>query len=283
MHEISAKIKSKCMMTDMPVMILVPEDTGQTFPVIWLFHGATESGEDLLAHCSLSRFMDRQEHKAVLVLPDGLNSDFANQPQFGTGYQFADFFFDELMPFVYHTTCASEDPAENYITGYSMGGAAALMLGLFYPEKFGLIAPLGSAVREYEFLQDDLSLTGDAFRTRALADPKAYPTEYGDPAEGITFKEINMISKFPTVQGYVDSMECTGKRFEEADFENLPPIWFCCGGDDLCQEKVKAFVNHAHDLGDEHVSCKILPGLDHSAEKECVQAMIRYAAQIFQR
>ncbi len=261
-------------MTDMPVTILVPEETGETFPVIWLFHGATESGEALLTHCGLPHFMDRQDRKAVLVLPDGLNSDFANQPQFGTGYQFADFFFDELMPFVYHTTCASENPAENIIAGYSMGGAAALMLGLKHPEKFGLIAPLGSAVREYEFLQDDLSLTGEAFREKAAANPKTYPTEYGDPKEGITFKEINMIAKFPTVQDYVDSMECTGKQFEEADFASLPPIWFCCGGNDFCQEKVETFVDRAHDLGDEHVSCEILPGLDHSAEKECVQAMI---------
>ncbi len=276
MHQISAKINSHIMMTKMPVTILVPEETGKTYPVVWLLHGATESGEDLLSHCNLGHFADHLKNPAVLVLPDGLNSDFADQPQFGTGYLYADYFFEELMPFVYNTTCASDDPAQNILAGYSMGGAASLMLGLAHPEKFGLIAPLGAAVREYAFLDDDLTLSGSAFRMKADADRKAYPTEYGDPAEGITLKEINMIAKYPTVQDYVDSMECTGKRFIEADFDKLPPIWFCCGDQDFCCEKVTEFVELATSLGDQNVTCEILPGLNHSAEKECVEALLNH-------
>ncbi len=278
MHEISAEINSKIMMTKMPVHVLVPEETGRSFPVIWLLHGATESGEDLLYHCNLNHEMDHREKQAVLVLPDGLNSDFANQPQFGNGYMFADFFFEELMPFIYHTTCASQAPKENIISGYSMGGAGALMLGLNKPELFGLIAPLGAGMRDPNFLQEDLSLTGDAFRLKATVNRTAYPTEYGDPAEGITLKEINMIAKYPTVNDYVNSMECTGKRFIECNFEKLPPIWFCCGEEDGCYSKVKDFVTFANSIGAGNVSFTSLPGLNHDAEKECVQALLDHVA-----
>ncbi len=274
MHQISAKIDSKIMKLKMPVLILIPEESPEDCPVIWLLHGGSESGEDLLDHCNLSRYADHLKNQAVLVLPDGLNSDFANHPEFGTGYRFADFFFDELMPFIQNTTCASASPEKNSIAGYSMGGAASLMLGLAHPERFSLIAPLGASVRESDFLEGDIDLSGSAFRLRASLDRTKYPTEYGDPAEGITEKEINMIAKYPTVKDYVDSMECTGKRFIETDFDHMPPIWFCCGEQDPCCSPVTDFVTFANSMGAGQVSCQILPGLDHSAEKECVQAFL---------
>ncbi|MCD7918749.1 MAG: esterase family protein [Clostridiales bacterium] len=276
MHQITVRLCSRIMMTKMQVIVLLPEkrDYTRKMPVVWLLHGATETPEDFLYRCDLQQLL--RDSEAMVVMPEGMNSDFADQPQFGTGYRFAEFFFQELMPFITNSLSGSKVREENFITGYSMGGAGALMLGLAHPEKFAVIAPLGAGVREYEFLLPDLELSGEDFRKKANANRKAYPTEYGDPAFGITPKEINMIAKFPMVADYVGSMECTGKRFAEADFDALPSLWFCCGEEDGCCSKVTGFVTRARAMGFERIQQKILPGLDHSDEKACVWECFRH-------
>lgn len=71
----------------------------------------------------------------------------------------ADFFFDELMPCIYANLPASTRPEDNYLAGCSMGGAAALMYGLYRPDAFARAAVLGSSVREFRGYAESLGVT----------------------------------------------------------------------------------------------------------------------------
>jgi len=53
------------------------------------------------------------------------------------------------------------------------------------------------------------------FRKRALANSQAFPAAYGKPGSGIHLKEINMITKFPTVGEFLDSAEYAWNRVKE--------------------------------------------------------------------
>lgn len=197
MHQITLKLRSKKLMQKAEICILFPEfPAGKAhgpYGVLWLLHGATCNHEDFLYRTHLLPMLEGAD--VMVVIPDGLNSDFANHMEFANGYPYADFFFDELMPYIYGNFPASDRREDNYLAGYSMGGAAALMYGLYRPDAFGRVAVLGSTVRESAFLRPYLGLTGEEFRKMALADPKKLPTEFGDPAQGITRKEINMIAR----------------------------------------------------------------------------------------
>lgn len=230
--------------------------------VLWLLHGATCTYEDFLYRDHVAQMIHGED--VMVVMPNGLNSDYANHMEFAGGYPYTDFFFDELMPYVYGHFPASTRRGDNYLAGYSMGGAGALMLGLLRPERFGHVAVLGSSVRESAFLQPYLDWTGDRFRKTALADPRAFPTEFGDPEQGITRKEANMIGRYDTVRDYVDSPECTLERFADAAKNGrVPNLLFCCGEMDGCCEKVKKFRDYAESLGVEKIQYEFIPGYGH--------------------
>ncbi|MCD8397269.1 MAG: esterase family protein [Lachnospiraceae bacterium] len=273
MNQIILRQRSRKLMLNTHVGILLPEPgmgkrpedyyvNGKKYPVLWLLHGATGDIEDFIYRTHLEQMLRGKE--VMVVIPNGLNSDFANHMEFGTGFPFTDYLFEELMPYVYQMFPASQKPEDNYLAGYSMGGAAALMLGLYRPEKFGQVGVLGSTIRESEFLRPYLDYSGEEFRKEAMADRRKFPTEFGDPAYGITLKEINMISRYPTVRDYVDSMECTIERFDDAaKAGKLPSLYFCCGDQDSCCEKVKEFRKHAEKLGVTDIGYEFVPGYGH--------------------
>lgn len=273
MTQVILKLRSRKLMQVNEVCVLLPESPfGQTpeqyfgqkkkYPVLWLLHGASWDYGCFLYNDKVEGMLRGKE--VMVVMPSGLNSDFANHMEFANGYPMTDYFFDELMPYIYSMFPASADPADNYLAGYSMGGAAALMFGLLHPEKFGQIGVLGSSVRESSFLQPCMDWTGEQFRKAALADPKRFPTEFGNPDWGITRKEINMIARYDTVRDYVDSMECTWERFTDAAKSGkVPNLLFCCGDRDGCCEKVKEFRAYAESLGITDIRYEFIPGYGH--------------------
>ena len=269
MHQIVLKMRSKQLMQKPEICILLPETpVGQPHSpckALWLLHGGTCDFEDYLYRTRITSMLHRPD--LMVIIPNGLNSDFANHMEFANGYPYADFFFDELMPFIYTNFNVSARPADNYLAGYSMGGAASLMYALYRPGAFAQVGVLGSSVRESAFLRPYLELTGAEFKKLAFADPKKLPTEFGDPAYGITRKEINMIGRYDTVRDYVDSMECTWERFTDAAKDGrVPNLLFCCGDQDGCCEKVLEFRDYAGSLGVTGVRFEIVPGYGHDRE-----------------
>lgn len=286
MTQVNLKIKSGKLSMKAQVCVLLPEQgfnttaesfymSGEKYKVLWLLHGATCDFEDFLMNDNINNML--RGHKTIVVMPSGLNSDYANHMEFANGFAFTDFFFEELMPFIYSTFPASEKREDNYIAGYSMGGAGALLLGFLHPEKFTSIAPLGSSLRESEFLQPYLNMTGTEFRAFAEANRTALPTEFGDPKYGITLKEINMIARYPAVKDYVDSVELTWDRFSDVLAGGaLPEMYFCCGNKDGCYPAVLKFVKYAKSLGAENVSCDTIPDRGHDCEKEAIDKMLKH-------
>lgn len=273
MTQVILKIRSRKLMQMNEVCVLLPESTPgckpadffgrkKQYPVLWLLHGATWDYSCFLHYDKVESMLRGKE--VMVVIPSGLNTDFANHMEFANGYPMTDYFFEELMPYIYSMFPASQEKEDNYLAGYSMGGAAALMFGLFHPEKFGQVGVLGSSVRESAFLQPCLDWTGEQFRKAALENPRRFPTEFGNPEWGITRKEINMISRYDTVQDYVNSMECTWERFRDgAKAGKLPRLLFCCGDQDGCYEKVKQFRSFAEELGITDIQYEFIPGYGH--------------------
>ncbi len=285
MNIVKINMRSRALFLPVDVSILLPEPgrgqspadyyaQGRKYPVLWLLHGAGGDHETFINDSTLMQLVRGKE--LMVVMPSGMNSDYANHPHYGTGYNFTDFFFDELMPFIHSAFPASSEAKDNYITGFSMGGSGALLLGFKHPEKFGAILPLGASARESEFLKPYAHMSAGEFRAFCKANPKALPSEYAPPQFGITHKEINMIAKYPSVQAYLDSYECMWERFPAlVESGKLPPIRFFCGEEDLACDKVKMFLDYADRLGAENVSAEFLPGIGHdiggiNATLECV-------------
>lgn len=207
-----------------PTEAVMPEAfyrPGKKYKVLWLLHGGMNGNREWIYGTDIVEYV--KERRFLAVIPDGLNSDFANHPEFGEGYFFCDFFFRELMPFIHNWFPASERKEDNYLTGYSMGSAAVWSYGLLHPEKFEGIIPLSGAPADYSYLEPYRELTGAEFRALARAHPEKFPAGYGKPETPIHLKEINRIACFETVDAFLQSSENVIGRLREIKEEKVLP------------------------------------------------------------
>lgn len=269
MNIATIRLMSKVLFMPTDITVLLPENPAgenEKLPVVWLLHGANGDHRTYLYDVDFDAIL--KKHRCVIVMPSALNSDYGNYPDFGTGYRFADYFFEELIPFIRGTFPVSEKREDNYIEGASMGGYGAMMLGLMHPEMFAAIGILGASLRESAFLAPYEKELSEIFKKDALANPKAFPTEYGPPWLGIKRKEVNVITKYPTIREFLDSPECMWRRFPEvAEKGLLPKIYAACGSEDLFYETNLNFQKLVQKLGlENHVYFDFPKGIGHDSE-----------------
>lgn len=217
--------------TSLTVIMPAPDDgesvadfyrSGKKYKVIWLLHAGMGDNNDWLRYTNICRYIQGKD--IVLVMPNGLQSDYANHPEFADGYNFKDFFFEELMPFIYNWFPVSEAPEDNFLCGYSMGSSGAVMLALEHPERFAAVC--GYGVKNYSYLEPYRNMRSEEFRSWVKAHPKKIPAGYGPSEDGIRPKEVNMIAKYPTVGAFLDSYEHTLYRYQEAAAKGKLPRFY---------------------------------------------------------
>ncbi|MCD7835016.1 MAG: esterase family protein [Lachnospiraceae bacterium] len=269
MNIVTVRLESKILFMPTEVTVLLPEDpveTGEKLEVVWLLHGAGSDSKTMLGSADMEGMM--RKHRMAFVLPSALNSDFGNYEQFGTGYNFPAYFFEELMPFIYATFPISGVKEDNYLAGVSMGGFGTFSLGLQKPEKFSALGVMGASLRESAFLKDYIDLDSVGFRKVVLADRSAFPTEYGRPEEGMKLKELNVITKYPTIRDFLDSPDAMWERFPEvAKRGELPQIYVACGTEDLFYPGTVRLQKLVEEMGvTDRMVFKIAEGVGHSGD-----------------
>ncbi len=251
MEIVNIRLMSSILFMPVNVIVTLPEtltEKPEKRKVLWLLHGARGDCRTPIQNRHFYDVMNKRE--IITVLPSALNSDYGNYPDFGTGYDFPSFFFNELMPFIYQTFPASCVPEDNIIAGASMGGYGSMSLGLEHPEKFGYIAAYGSSLRDPSFLEPYKDWNSGDFRKYALSHPKEFPTEYGPPQFGIKRKEVNVIAKYPTIRAFIDSNECMWERLPEIAARGvMPRTYIACGTNDLFYSTTKKFEEKSAELG----------------------------------
>ncbi len=267
MNTATIRLMSRTLFMPTDITVVFPDDiaqSGEIFPVVWLLHGACGDHRTYLGQVDFESIL--RKHRCFIVMPSALNSDYGDYPQFGTGYCFRSYFFDELMPFIFSTFPVSPERDKNYILGASMGGFGAMSLALSRPEMFRSVGMLGSSMRQSQFLEEYRGKTMEEFRRDALENPRSFPTEYGNPESGIKLKEVNIITKYASVEAFFDSSDCMWRRFPEVAGKHLlPEIYVACGTADLFYPAVCRFRELVETLGvQEKVKFNLPAGVGHS-------------------
>lgn len=269
MNIATIRLVSRVLFMPTDITVLLPDEPAkpdEKLRVVWLLHGACGDHRTYLSSVDFDGIM--RKHRCMIVMPSAHNSDYGNYENFGTGYRFIDYFFDELMPFIRATFPASEAREDNFIQGASMGGYGAMCLGLNRPELFAAIGMLGASLRESAFLKPYENESSAVFRADALANPRSFPTEYGPPQFGMKLKEVNVITKYPTIRAFLDSPECMWRRFPEAAANgNLPKIYAACGSKDLFYEANLRFKELVKELNlEDQVHFNLPEGIGHDSD-----------------
>ena len=153
-----------------------------------------------------------EKYHFAIVMPTAENSFYLNSEATGTAYQ--TMVGEELVDYVRKTFRLACGPEDTCIAGLSMGGFGALHTGLAYPDRFGKIGALSSALIHHEVAQMQPGGGNE------IANYAYYRACFGDPAT-LLERDVNP--------------EVLARRLKAAGAK-IPDIYMCCGTEDFLIE-----------------------------------------------
>ena len=178
---------------------------------LFLLHGYTGKAENWVP------FGLPEELNFAIVMPTAENSFYLNRP--ATGFAYQTMLGEELVDYVRRTFGLARGPEDTCIAGLSMGGFGALHTGLAYPERFGKIGALSSALIIHDVARmkpgDGNDFANYAYYRDIFGDPELLEESDNNP-ETLLLK-----------------LKKSGRK--------IPDIYQCCGTEDFLLENNRAF------------------------------------------
>ena len=147
-------LPSKILKMDRKYAIYLPPDyetSQRSYPVMYLLHGSGDDQSGWIQFGEVKNITDKaiQDGKCtamIIVMPDGNTGQkgYFNNP--GGDWNYEDFFFKELIPYVEKTYRARTEKKYRAVAGLSMGGGGSFMYALHHPELFSSACPLSASV-----------------------------------------------------------------------------------------------------------------------------------------
>lgn len=198
-----------------PEMTATNDNYRRRMKTLFLLHGYSGSSKDWLLG-SLSQEMAAKYNLAI-IMPSGDNSFYLDGK--GTGKAYCQYVGKELVEYTRRVFQLSEEKEDTYIGGLSMGGFGAIHTGLYFPETFGKIVGLSSAL----IIHNIANIKED--HHDFIADYHYYTSTFGDLE-----RLINS----------VNNPEYLIQRNKVEEKAN-PPIYMACGTEDFLIEENRAF------------------------------------------
>lgn len=208
--------------------------------VVWLLHGTYGDHTDWVRKTNVERYASSRG--VAVVMPSGLNSNYANWGRAMLGYDMYDYVLHELMPLVHNWFPVSDRREDNFIAGLSMGGRGTITFAVNNPERFAAAAALSASPRDFATLTPEYLASGTPVADRFA----------------------RAIENAGGLDAYLGSPENTWRVIDErAASGDLPRLLFACGADDdYVMEDLIPFRRHAEELGLD-AEFLIRPGFTH--------------------
>lgn len=157
-------LRSVALEMDTKVNVLLPEDRHQTgdirgkkYPVLYILHGMKE---DCSSWLNLSTIMlNCRDLDLIVVMPSANNSSYLDTAY---GFRYYTWISEELPRKLKNYFPISDDPAQTFIMGESMGGYGTMRVAFANPDKYGKAVVL-SAGNIADRLKEGLSGLSTAF------------------------------------------------------------------------------------------------------------------------
>ncbi len=125
------------------------ETSERSYPVLYLLHGATDDHTGWIQFGEIKHIADKTINEGsatamIIVMPDADTKQmgYTNAPN---GWQYEDFFFEELMPYVENKYRIRKDKRYRAVAGLSMGGGGTFYYALHRPDLFSSACPLSAS------------------------------------------------------------------------------------------------------------------------------------------
>ncbi len=184
--------------------------------VLYLLHGFSGAGKDWMLGSPVQEMAAK--YNMAIVMPSGDNSFYLDAK--GTGRAYCRFVGQELVDYVRMTFGLSYKREDTYIGGFSMGGFGAIHTALAYPDTFGKLMALSSALITRKMINKKEEDIKDG-----IADYDYYVSTFGD---------LSML------EHSVNHPEFLIHKLKEEKRE-VPGIYMACGTEDFLIEDNREF------------------------------------------
>lgn len=237
MAMIQVTYMSQALWRSVPVQVILPADkatrTGELLPrrkfkTLYLLHGLHGSSMDWITRTRIIRWAEAQD--LAVVMPSGDNSFYVDKP--ASQNRYCEFIGSELVEMTRRMFPLSDKREDTFIGGLSMGGFGAILAGLRYPDTFGYIVGLSSALHIFEQPE------GVSSRDQTFGESVFGPG---------TMEEIARSDKNPRVL-----LTALGEKAKKDASVQLPKIYMAIGENDFLRESnrvyKKLFEENGYDL-----------------------------------
>ncbi len=147
-------LTSKILKSDRKYAIYLPpdyENSDRSYPVLYLLHG---SGDDQTGWVQFGEVMNITDKAIaegtstpmIIVMPDANTGRKGYFNDIKGDWNYEDFFFKELIPYIEKQYRTKTDKRSRAIAGLSMGGGGTFVYALHHPEMFSSACPLSAYV-----------------------------------------------------------------------------------------------------------------------------------------
>jgi len=145
---------SKILNQDRNFAIYLPPDyetSNRSYPVLYLLHGAGDDQTGWVQFGEVLHIADKaiNEGKAtpmIIVMPDAHTTRLGYSNLIDGSWNYEDYFFEELMPYVENKYRIKSEKRYRAIAGLSMGGGGSFLYALKHPELFSSACPLSAYI-----------------------------------------------------------------------------------------------------------------------------------------
>lgn len=146
-------VTSKILKSERKFAIYLPPDyetSGRTYPILYLLHGAGDDQTGWVQFGEVLRITDKAiadgtATPMIIVMPDANTGRRGYFNDVKGDWNYEDFFFQELLPFVEKKYRVKAEKQYRAIAGLSMGGGGTFIYALHHPEMFSSACPLSAA------------------------------------------------------------------------------------------------------------------------------------------
>ena len=208
---------------------------GMKYQVLWLLHGGTGDDSDYLNFSNITRYAD--DHKLAVVMPADYNAFYTDT----ASAKYFSFVVDELPKVMRALFPLSDKREDNFVGGLSMGSGGAMKCALLRPEMY----------------EAALIMSGPGMRLHRPEDKTA--VEF---LEKVIAGED--ISSYKAVTPYEEDIQMAVPAYEiiKEKKDQLPKLFFACGGDDFLKSHVELGLRFYDTMGVEY-QYEEIPGYKH--------------------
>lgn len=146
-------VNSKILKSERKFAIYLPPDyetSGRSYPILYLLHGAGDDQTGWVQFGEVQNIADKATRDGsatamIIVMPDANTGRRGYFNDIKGDWNYEDFFFTELMPYIEKKYRVKAEKRYRAIAGLSMGGGGSFVYALHHPELFSSACPLSAA------------------------------------------------------------------------------------------------------------------------------------------